>query len=120
MLERWRKRGRRWEKHVYYPAILDLTGRTALEVEPGAAGHRHLGADALSEGNRAENRVHVIHRAAWRQGCLFPLEIRHGLGMNADALNAAGLVNHRLPTPEKSFDHAEHADERRRSEHDAE
>jgi precorrin-2 dehydrogenase/sirohydrochlorin ferrochelatase len=38
LLERWRKRGRRWEKHLYYPAILDLVGRTALVVGAGKVG----------------------------------------------------------------------------------
>jgi precorrin-2 dehydrogenase len=38
LLDRWRKRGRRWEKHLYYPAILDLVGRTALVVGAGKVG----------------------------------------------------------------------------------
>jgi precorrin-2 dehydrogenase/sirohydrochlorin ferrochelatase len=38
MLERWRKRGRHWETHSYYPAILDLVGRTALVVGAGKIG----------------------------------------------------------------------------------
>jgi precorrin-2 dehydrogenase / sirohydrochlorin ferrochelatase len=38
LLARWRKRGRRWESHAYYPAILDLSGRTALVVGAGSVG----------------------------------------------------------------------------------
>jgi precorrin-2 dehydrogenase / sirohydrochlorin ferrochelatase len=38
LLDRWRKRGRRWETHAYYPAILDLVGRTALVVGAGNVG----------------------------------------------------------------------------------
>jgi precorrin-2 dehydrogenase/sirohydrochlorin ferrochelatase len=38
LLDRWRKRGRRWETHLYYPAILDLVGRTALVVGAGKVG----------------------------------------------------------------------------------
>jgi len=43
MLERWHKRGRRWESHPYYPAILDLTGRTALVVGAGKIGEGKIG-----------------------------------------------------------------------------
>jgi siroheme synthase-like protein len=38
MLERWRGRGRHWERRPYYPAILDLAGRTALVVGAGKVG----------------------------------------------------------------------------------
>jgi precorrin-2 dehydrogenase/sirohydrochlorin ferrochelatase len=38
MLARWRKRGRRWDSRLYYPAILDLDGRTALVVGAGKVG----------------------------------------------------------------------------------
>src|SRR4029078_10424210 len=38
LLDRWRKRGRHWESHSYYPAILDLVGRTALVVGAGKIG----------------------------------------------------------------------------------
>ena len=38
LLERWRARGRRWETRPYYPAILDLAGRTALVVGAGKVG----------------------------------------------------------------------------------
>jgi precorrin-2 dehydrogenase / sirohydrochlorin ferrochelatase len=38
LLERWRKRGRRWESRPYYPAILDIAGRGALVVGAGRVG----------------------------------------------------------------------------------
>jgi precorrin-2 dehydrogenase / sirohydrochlorin ferrochelatase len=38
LLERWGLRGRRWETRRYYPAILDLAGRTALVVGGGKVG----------------------------------------------------------------------------------
>jgi precorrin-2 dehydrogenase/sirohydrochlorin ferrochelatase len=38
MLARWRERGRRWKTRPYYPAILDLGGRTALVVGAGTIG----------------------------------------------------------------------------------
>lgn len=38
LLARWRLRGRRWETHLYYPAILDLVGRKALVVGAGKVG----------------------------------------------------------------------------------
>jgi precorrin-2 dehydrogenase/sirohydrochlorin ferrochelatase len=38
MLSRWRERGRRWETQPYYPAFLDLAGRTALVVGAGRVG----------------------------------------------------------------------------------
>jgi precorrin-2 dehydrogenase len=38
LLERWRKRGRTWDTRPYYPAILDIAGRTALVVGAGKFG----------------------------------------------------------------------------------
>jgi precorrin-2 dehydrogenase/sirohydrochlorin ferrochelatase len=38
LLDRWRSRGRRWETHRYYPAILDLVGRNTLVVGAGKIG----------------------------------------------------------------------------------
>jgi precorrin-2 dehydrogenase/sirohydrochlorin ferrochelatase len=38
MLARWRERGRRWHSRLYYPAFLDLEGRTALVVGAGHVG----------------------------------------------------------------------------------
>ena len=38
LLARWRKRGRRWDTRPYYPAILDIAGRTALVVGAGKVG----------------------------------------------------------------------------------
>jgi precorrin-2 dehydrogenase/sirohydrochlorin ferrochelatase len=38
MLARWRKAGRRWDTRPYYPAILDVAGRTALVVGAGRVG----------------------------------------------------------------------------------
>lgn len=38
MLARWRTRGRDWRSRLYYPAILDLAGRTGLVVGAGGVG----------------------------------------------------------------------------------
>src|SRR6266540_525866 len=38
MLGRWRKHGRHWESRQYYPAMLDLAGRTVLVVGAGKVG----------------------------------------------------------------------------------
>ena len=38
LLARWRKAGRRWDTRPYYPAILDIAGRTALVVGAGKVG----------------------------------------------------------------------------------
>lgn len=38
LLTRWRKRGRHWDTRPYYPAILDIAGRTALVVGGGKVG----------------------------------------------------------------------------------
>jgi precorrin-2 dehydrogenase/sirohydrochlorin ferrochelatase len=38
LLSRWRKRGRRWDTRPYYPAILDIAGRTAVVVGAGKVG----------------------------------------------------------------------------------
>jgi len=38
MLDRWRRRGRGWQRGPYYPAFLDLAGRTALVVGAGNVG----------------------------------------------------------------------------------
>jgi precorrin-2 dehydrogenase/sirohydrochlorin ferrochelatase len=38
MLAGWRERGRCWKTRPYYPAILDLAGRTALVVGAGSVG----------------------------------------------------------------------------------
>jgi precorrin-2 dehydrogenase/sirohydrochlorin ferrochelatase len=38
MLDRWQRRGRRWQRGPYYPAFLDLVGRTALVVGAGKVG----------------------------------------------------------------------------------
>jgi precorrin-2 dehydrogenase/sirohydrochlorin ferrochelatase len=38
LLARWRKRGRHWDTRPYYPAILDIAGRTAIVVGGGKVG----------------------------------------------------------------------------------
>jgi len=38
LLARWRKQGRHWDSRPYYPAILDIAGRTALVVGAGKVG----------------------------------------------------------------------------------
>jgi precorrin-2 dehydrogenase / sirohydrochlorin ferrochelatase len=38
LLERWGKRGRRWDTRPYYPAILDIAGRRAVVVGAGKVG----------------------------------------------------------------------------------
>jgi siroheme synthase-like protein len=38
LLARWRKQGRHWQSRPYYPAILDIAGRTAIVVGAGKVG----------------------------------------------------------------------------------
>lgn len=38
LLARWRARGRSWRRRPYYPAILDIAGRTGLVVGAGSVG----------------------------------------------------------------------------------
>jgi precorrin-2 dehydrogenase/sirohydrochlorin ferrochelatase len=38
LLARWRKQGRRWDTRPYYPAILDIAGRTAVVIGAGKVG----------------------------------------------------------------------------------
>jgi precorrin-2 dehydrogenase/sirohydrochlorin ferrochelatase len=55
LLARWAKRGRRWETRPYYPAILDVAGRTAVVVGAGKVGEGKI-AGLL----RAGARVRVV------------------------------------------------------------
>jgi precorrin-2 dehydrogenase len=62
MLARWRKHGRSWDTHAYYPAILDLAGRETLVVGAGKVGEGKI-AGLL----RAEAKVSVVSLAATEQ-----------------------------------------------------
>jgi siroheme synthase-like protein len=59
MLDRWQKKGRRWETRPYYPAILDIAGRQALVVGAGKVGEGKI--EGLV---RAGARVRVVSLAA--------------------------------------------------------
>jgi precorrin-2 dehydrogenase/sirohydrochlorin ferrochelatase len=62
LLARWRKRGRGWDSRPYYPAILDLAGRTTLVVGAGKVGEGKI-AGLL----RAGARVRVVSVEATEQ-----------------------------------------------------
>jgi len=51
LLHRWNKRGRSWDTRPYYPAILDIAGRTALVVGGGHVGEGKI-AGLLAGGAR--------------------------------------------------------------------
>jgi precorrin-2 dehydrogenase/sirohydrochlorin ferrochelatase len=55
LLARWRKQGRHWESRPYYPAILDIAGRTAIVVGAGKVGEGKI--EGLLQGGA---RVHVV------------------------------------------------------------
>ncbi len=42
MLDRWDERGRSWDSKAYYPAILDLNGRSCLVVGAGSVGENKI------------------------------------------------------------------------------
>jgi precorrin-2 dehydrogenase/sirohydrochlorin ferrochelatase len=62
MLASWRERGRRWETRPYYPAILDLAGRTALVVGAG-----HVGEGKIRGLLAADAKVRVVSPEATEQ-----------------------------------------------------
>ena len=59
LLARWRKQGRHWESRPYYPAILDIAGRTALVVGAGKVGEGKI--EGLLHGGA---RVRVVSLTA--------------------------------------------------------
>jgi len=59
LLGRWRSRGRDWEQRPYYPAILDIAGRTAVVVGAGKIGEGKI--DGLL---RAGAKVRVVSLTA--------------------------------------------------------
>ena len=67
MLARWRKRGRRWETRPYYPAILDIAGRTR-------AGRR------AREGRRGQDRGPAERRRRGARSCRSRPPTRCGAG----------------------------------------
>jgi precorrin-2 dehydrogenase/sirohydrochlorin ferrochelatase len=77
LIRRWRGRGRRWDTRPYYPAILDIAGRTALVVGGGKVGQGKI--EGLL---RAGARVRVVSLAAtetvrgWAADGRIELELR--------------------------------------------
>jgi precorrin-2 dehydrogenase/sirohydrochlorin ferrochelatase len=59
LLGRWRKQGRRWDTRPYYPAILDIAGRTAVVIGAGKVGEGKI--EGLLAGGA---RVRVISLTA--------------------------------------------------------
>jgi siroheme synthase-like protein len=59
LLARWRKRGRHWPTRPYYPAILDIAGRTAVVVGAGKVGEGKI--EGLLNGGA---RVRVVSLSA--------------------------------------------------------
>jgi precorrin-2 dehydrogenase / sirohydrochlorin ferrochelatase len=77
LIARWRRRGRRWDTRPYYPAILDVAGRTALVVGAGKVGEGKI--EGLL---RAGARVRVVSVTAtetvrgWAADGRIELELR--------------------------------------------
>jgi precorrin-2 dehydrogenase/sirohydrochlorin ferrochelatase len=77
LLARWRKRGRHWDTRPYYPAILDIAGRTAVVVGGGKVGEGKI--EGLL---RAGAKVRVVSLAAtdtvrrWAADGRIELELR--------------------------------------------
>jgi precorrin-2 dehydrogenase/sirohydrochlorin ferrochelatase len=77
LLARWGRRGRHWETRPYYPAILDIAGRTAIVVGAGRVGEGKI--DGLL---RAGARVRVVSLTAtdtvrtWAADGRIELELR--------------------------------------------
>ena len=59
LLARWHKQGRHWDSRPYYPAILDVAGRTALVVGAGKVGEGKI--EGLLKGDA---RVRVVSLTA--------------------------------------------------------
>jgi precorrin-2 dehydrogenase / sirohydrochlorin ferrochelatase len=77
LIAHWRRRGRRWDTRPYYPAILDIAGRTALVVGAGKVGEGKI--EGLLRGGA---RVRVISLTAtetvrrWAADGRIELELR--------------------------------------------
>jgi len=77
MLDRWQRKGRRWETRPYYPAILDIAGRRALVVGAGGVGEGKI--EGLVRGGA---RVRVVSLDAtervrqWAADGMIELELR--------------------------------------------
>ena len=77
LLARWGTRGRRWETRPYYPAILDIAGRTAVVIGAGKVGEGKI--EGLLRGGA---RVRVISMTAtetvqgWAADGRIELELR--------------------------------------------
>jgi precorrin-2 dehydrogenase / sirohydrochlorin ferrochelatase len=108
MLGRWRKRGRRWESRPYYPAILDLAGRTALVVGAGKVGEGKirglLGADAQVRVVSLEATAQVRR---WADEDRIELHLRGYQQSDLDGCFLVIAATERNDTNVKVFEHAE-------------
>jgi precorrin-2 dehydrogenase / sirohydrochlorin ferrochelatase len=90
LITRWRERGRRWESRPYYPAILDIAGRTAVVVGAGKVGQGKI--EGLLN---ADARVRVVALTAtdavrrWADEGRIALELR---AYDSSDLDGAFLV----------------------------
>jgi precorrin-2 dehydrogenase/sirohydrochlorin ferrochelatase len=111
MLGRWRRRGRHWESGPYYPAILDLAGRTALVVGAGRVGEGKI--RGLLE---AGARVRVVSLEATAQARSWADEDRIELHLRAyeeGDLDGCFLVIAATEHNETNVQVFEHAEARR-------
>lgn len=108
LLDRWRQRGRRWEKHVYYPAILDLVGRQALVVGAGKVGEGKIrgllngGAQVRVVSLEATEQVRL-----WAEDELIDLELRPYEQSDLDGCFLVIAATERTETNEAVFADAE-------------
>jgi precorrin-2 dehydrogenase/sirohydrochlorin ferrochelatase len=108
LLRSWRKHGRRWESRPYYPAILDLAGRTALVVGAGRVGEGKI-RGLLDAGAR----VRVVSLEAtpqvkrWAKEDRIELQLREYAPEDLDGCFLVIAATERNETNVRVFDDAE-------------
>jgi siroheme synthase-like protein len=108
LLERWRKRGREWKTRPYYPAILDIAGRTALVVGAGKVGEGKI--EGLLRGDA---RVRVVSLTAtetvrrWADEGRIELQLRAYQTSDLDGAFLVIAATEDNPTNVRVFEDAE-------------
>jgi precorrin-2 dehydrogenase/sirohydrochlorin ferrochelatase len=108
LLSRWRKRGRHWDTRPYYPAILDIAGRTAVVVGAGKVGEGKI-AGLLAGGAR----VKVVSLAAtdtvrqWANEGRIELQLRGYENTDLDGAFLVIAATEHNPTNVQVFEDAE-------------
>jgi precorrin-2 dehydrogenase / sirohydrochlorin ferrochelatase len=108
LLARWRKHGRHWDTRPYYPAILDIAGRTAIVVGGGKVGEGKI--EGLL---RAGADVHVVTLTAtetlrsWAADGRIDLELRAYESADLDGAFLVVAATEDNPTNVRVFEDAE-------------